>query len=93
MTLQIFGTSVQGLIDTGADACGISKSMIETNPRYLRYIYRKTPRICISVNKIPLRSEVSLMLPIHIGGRIYHHEFHVINNLEPKSCPNLTIYY
>ena len=73
--------NIQALIDTGADVSGISQRTVEINPRLMQHIYRKEPRICVSVNKTPLRSPYSLLLPIHIEGKVVHQELHVISNL------------
>ena len=73
--------NIQALVDTGADVSGISDRILEINPRLRQYIFRRSPRICVSVNKVPLRSPYSLIVPIHIEGKVVHQEFHVIPNL------------
>ena len=81
VSAKLLGITTATMVDTGADGGGISTAMVESDPRLLKYIHRKKPRICIAVDKTPLRSMISLLLPIELGGKIYHHEFHVISNL------------
>ena len=69
------------MVDTGADGGGISTAMLEADPRLLQYIHRRKPRVCVAVDKTPLNSPMSLLLPIELGGKVYHHEMNVIANL------------
>ena len=81
MDVRVLSMNIQALIDTGADVSGISQRMVEIDPRLRQYIHRREPRICVSVNKTPLRSPYSLLLPIHIERGVVHQELHVIPNL------------
>ena len=68
-------------MDTGAEGGGISSTVVDADPRLQKYIYRRKPKTCISVNKSPLQSPFSLLLPVKIGSRLFHYEVNVIRNL------------
>ena len=78
---SILGTSIRTLVDTGAEGGGISSTVVDADPRLRKYIHRRKPKTCISVNKSPLQSPFSLLLPIKIASAIYHYEVNVIRNL------------
>ena len=81
MKAKVLGITTATMVDTGADGGGISSAMVDADPRLLKYVHRRKPRVCVAVDKTPLRSPMSLLLPIELGGKLYHHEFHVISNL------------
>ena len=78
---NILGTQVRTLVDTGAEAGGISSTVVDADPRLLRYIHRRRAKTCVSVNKTPLNSPFSLLIPIQIGQKQFHYEVNVIKNL------------
>ena len=55
--------------------------MIDADQRLLKYLHRRKPKTCVSVNKTALNSPYSLLLPIEIGNKIMHYEVNVITNL------------
>ena len=74
--------TTQTLVDTGATSSAISLRLLECFPNGKRCIFRKTPKICVSVNNQPLKSLFTVKLPILLqNNRTVHHEFEVIDGL------------
>jgi hypothetical protein len=78
---RIFNYNVDTLVDTGAQASGIDLDFMQSDPRFLTYLHRKTPGTCSAVNGILVRSEGSIIIPIKFNDMAMHVELQIIKNL------------
>ena len=76
------GKPVETLIDTGATSSAISKECLFRFSKHEKFINRRDPKTCVSVNNQTLKSLYTVVLPIELQpGSVISHEFEVIPNL------------
>ena len=79
--VKMLKTPTKTLVDTGAEASGISLNMFHANPQLKHYVTDHKPATCVSVNKQTVRTVGSVVVPFHIGGKVFHHKFFVVEDL------------
>ena len=73
--------SIRSCIDTGSTDCAIGANILESAPKLRRWIRRRTPKTCVSVDGKLVKSLFSLRLQVHIADKCYNQEFECIPGL------------
>ena len=81
--VNILGTTIEGLIDSGADLSVIQSDLLKTlNPRsILKRFKNGGPQRCVSASGHDLGPRGQIILRFALGGRQFTHKFLVVNNL------------